>query len=78
MTRLAMSTLLKGLNAKPFLNLPAHRFIWGYDDSLYALAKGVMSYQKKLPFERFGILAAVSCYNFDKESYQQLITNSES
>lgn len=57
MTRLAMSTLLKGLNAKPFLNLPAHRFIWGYDDSLYALAKGVMSYHKKMPFERFGILA---------------------
>ncbi|KAF2880151.1 hypothetical protein ILUMI_26014 [Ignelater luminosus] len=58
MTRLAMSTLLKGLNAKPFLNLPAHRFIWGYDDSLYALAKGVMSYQKKFPFEKFGILAS--------------------
>jgi len=58
MTRLAMSTLLKGLNAKPFLNLPAHRFIWGYDDSLYNLAKGVLSFHKKLPFERFGILAA--------------------
>lgn len=55
-----MSTILSGLNSKPFLNLPAHRFIWGYDDNFYELAKGVLSLQHDVPFEKFGILTSVS------------------
>lgn len=61
LTRLSMSTLLKSLNAKPFIRLPAHRFIWGYDDNLYNLAKGVMAFTRDGPTsEKFGILANVS------------------
>lgn len=60
-TRLSMSTLLKSLNAKPFIRLPAHRFIWGYDDNLYNLAKGVLAFTGDTPSaDKFGILANVS------------------
>ncbi|KAF5276711.1 hypothetical protein FQR65_LT16238 [Abscondita terminalis] len=56
-TRVAMSTLLKGLRSKPFLDLEIDRFLWGYDDTLFTLAKSVLSFQKKLPFDRIGLLA---------------------
>lgn len=58
MTRLTLATVLKGLDAKPFLKLPAHRFIWGYEDSFFTLVKNVLSFQhEQLPFEKFGLLA---------------------
>lgn len=55
LTRVAMSALFRGINARPFRKIPADSFIFGYDDSLYSLAKNVLS--KNLPFEKFGVLA---------------------
>ncbi|RZC37476.1 scavenger receptor protein [Asbolus verrucosus] len=57
-TRLGVSGLLKSLNAKPFLSLPAHRFIVGYEDNLYSLAKSFMKFQNKKPYEHFGLVAS--------------------
>lgn len=57
LTRMAMSGLFRSLNAHPFVTLPIDRFVFGYDDDLYNLAKGVLALTKPLPFEKFGLLA---------------------
>lgn len=62
LTRFSMSTLFTSLNAQPFINLPAHRFMWGYDDNLYELAKGVLALRNESPLEKFGIMANVSSF----------------
>lgn len=62
LTRFSMSTLFTTLNAQPFINLPAHRFMWGYDDNLYELAKGVLALRNESPLDKFGIMANVSCF----------------
>lgn len=59
LTRFSMSTLFRTLNAQPFINLPAHRFMWGYDDNLYELAKGVLALRNESPLDKFGIMANV-------------------
>lgn len=58
--RTGFNLLLSSLDSKPFLKLPAQRFIWGYDDNFFSLAKGVMSLVKEMPYDKFGILAHVS------------------
>lgn len=49
--------------------LPAHSFIWGYDDPLIEASK---TFFKKLPFDKFGMLATVSriscCYFYGSEA----------
>lgn len=60
LTRLSVSTLFTSLNARPFIQLPAHRFMWGYDDNLYELAKGVLALRNESPLDKFGIMANVS------------------
>ncbi|XP_072948493.1 lysosome membrane protein 2-like [Epargyreus clarus] len=39
-----------------FIELPVHRFLWGYDDDIIDLAKPFLSLQGKLNFEKFGLL----------------------
>lgn len=58
LTRLSMSTLLRTLGSKPFINLPAHRFIWGYDDNLFSLAKSIL--RREFPYDKIGIMTNVS------------------
>lgn len=59
-TKAAFGSFLKTLNAEAFLNLPAQRFIWGYDDDFFSLAKAFMSLKKPMPYDKFGLLAHVS------------------
>ncbi|EFA05669.1 scavenger receptor protein [Tribolium castaneum] len=58
LTRVGISSLLNSLNAKPFLSLPAHRFIIGYEDNLYALSKSYMKFQNQKPYEHFGLVSS--------------------
>ncbi|KAK5638451.1 hypothetical protein RI129_012746 [Pyrocoelia pectoralis] len=56
--RLMISGVFEQLDAKPFINVPVDKLIWGYDDVFYSVVKSVMSFYKTLPFEKFGILAS--------------------
>ncbi|XP_075988804.1 lysosome membrane protein 2-like [Anticarsia gemmatalis] len=40
----------------PFISLPVHRFLWGYDDTIINIAKPFLSFQGQLNFEKFGLL----------------------
>ncbi|XP_063632608.1 scavenger receptor class B member 1-like [Cydia splendana] len=40
-----------------FIELPVHRFLWGYDDSIINTAKTYLSLQGQLKFTNFGLLA---------------------
>lgn len=59
-----MSALFTSLNAQPFISLAAHRFMWGYDDNLYQLAKGVLALRNESPLDKFGIMANVCVFLF--------------
>lgn len=60
-TKLSLSALFTSINSEAFINVPAHRFMWGYDDHLYELAKGILALRNESPLEKFGIMANV-CY----------------
>jgi hypothetical protein len=60
--RVGLSGLLNSLNAKPFLTMPAHRFIIGYEDNLYSLSKSYMKFRNQKPLERFGLMSGVSSH----------------
>ncbi|GJQ75366.1 hypothetical protein Trydic_g23543 [Trypoxylus dichotomus] len=53
----ASMTLGGFMSKKPFMKLPAYRYIWGYDDSVYALAKGFMSLQSSNMHEQIGLMS---------------------
>lgn len=57
MAQVTLTAFLTTLNAKPFVKRPASGFIWGYDDPLFNYAKPLLSLQKEIPFDQFGILA---------------------
>lgn len=59
-TRWGLNRLIKELKAPPFKVLPAHRFLWGYDDSFISLAKGVMALKNDFSMDKFGLIALVS------------------
>lgn len=54
--RLMLSSVIHQLDAKPFIKVPVDKFIWGYDDVFYSVVKDVVSFYRKLPLEKFGIL----------------------
>ncbi|KAI8433328.1 hypothetical protein MSG28_015373 [Choristoneura fumiferana] len=60
-------TLNQALNwanhPEAFLELPVHRFLWGYDDSIINSAKPILSIQGQLKFEKFGLL--VTCVSIE-------------
>ncbi|XP_018328053.1 scavenger receptor class B member 1-like [Agrilus planipennis] len=58
MVRLSLATVFNGIGVRPFINLPAHKFIWGYEDILYTLAKTVMPLEDDVPVGNFGLMMA--------------------
>ncbi|CAB3257490.1 unnamed protein product [Arctia plantaginis] len=40
----------------PFVSLPVHRFLWGYEDSIMNVAKAYLSFKGQLKFDNFGLL----------------------
>ncbi|XP_045466112.1 scavenger receptor class B member 1-like [Harmonia axyridis] len=56
-TRFTVSSGLNGLNSKAFLNLPADRYIMGYDDRLYTLSKTIMIFQDKKLVDKLGLFS---------------------
>jgi len=58
--RLVVSTVLKSLHERPFINETVGGFLWGYDTKLFDIAKPFMMFQRDIPFDKFGLLAIVS------------------
>lgn len=50
----AVSTILDVLKMQPFTVHTVREYIWGYDDPLLKLAKGVLPAEKRFPYEQFG------------------------
>jgi scavenger receptor class B, member 1 len=55
---LAMTTLVKSLNARSFLNLTVYDYMWGYDDNLVRLANNILP--NFITFDKLGFLDRVS------------------
>ncbi|XP_058800770.1 lysosome membrane protein 2-like isoform X3 [Phymastichus coffea] len=55
--QLSLTAVLSTIRSKPFLKLPVHSYLWGYDDELFRLAKPLISWQQNIPYDNFGILA---------------------
>jgi hypothetical protein len=53
---LAMST---GMDIQQFVRITAHDFFWGYDDTLFDMARTYSSLTQELPYKKFGILVKV-------------------
>ena len=64
MAQVTLTAFLSTLRAKTFVKVPAGGFLWGYDDELFNYAKPLISLQQQIPFEKFGILAFVSNFNY--------------
>jgi len=50
----AVGTILEVLKMQPFVQHSVKELMWGYDDPLIKLAKGVMPQDKRFPFDSFG------------------------
>ncbi|KAJ8932387.1 hypothetical protein NQ314_014698 [Rhamnusium bicolor] len=59
-TRLGFSSILNGLDEKPFVKLPADSFILGYDDDLFDISRSLAKLEDKPTPEKFGLLATKS------------------
>lgn len=58
--RFSLSTVLSTLQEKPFINVTAGGYSWGYDNPLFEMAKPLLMFQQDIPFDKFGLLAMVS------------------
>lgn len=61
LTRLALSSMLNVLNQETFTVRSVQEFMWGYNDSLFRLAKDVMPPENVVPHDLFGLFVGVSC-----------------
>lgn len=56
--QLTLQSLLNfAKNHDAFLELPVHRFLWGYDDTIIDTAKIFLKWSGEMKFDKFGLLA---------------------
>lgn len=60
LARWTLNNFIKNLNSNMFKTLPAHRFLWGYEDQLVTLAKGALALKSDFSVDNFGLIALVS------------------
>ena len=60
-SRLALSSMLNVLNQETFSVHTVKEMLWGYNDTLFKLAKDVMPPEQVLPHDMFGLFVGVSC-----------------
>ena len=60
LTRLAMSSMLNVLNQETITTKSVKDLLWGYEDSLFKLAKDVMPPENVVPHDKFGLFVGVS------------------
>ena len=59
-TRLALGSMLGVLNQETFTVRSVGELMWGYNDSLFRLAKDVMPPENVVPHDLFGLFVGVS------------------
>jgi hypothetical protein len=57
--QLPLASLVGGLNVSPFKQVTVQEMLWGYEDSLYEMAKPLMNLVKEVP-DKLGLLVGVS------------------
>ena len=55
--KVALGSMLEILKQTPFVELTVSDILWGYENSLIQLAKGIFPEDKAYPFEKFGLFA---------------------
>jgi hypothetical protein len=60
LAQLAFLAVSTGMDIQQFVRISAQDFFWGYDDTLFNLARTYSSLTKELPYKKFGILMKVS------------------
>lgn len=71
LTRLALSSMLNVLNQETITVKSVRDLLWGYEDSLFKLAKDVMPPENVVPHDKFGLFVGVSialCNNYSLSS----------
>ncbi|XP_046404198.1 scavenger receptor class B member 1-like [Ischnura elegans] len=66
--RMGLATILKTMKVEPFMKMRVGDFFWGYDDPLFNLARNVVPSFSDVPFEDFGLMAAISGVSRDRVS----------
>lgn len=74
LTRLALGSMLGVLNQETFTVRSVRDLMWGYNDSLFKLAKDVMPPENVVPHDLFGLFVGVSDKLDKKEKKQRLMT----
>jgi hypothetical protein len=59
LAQLAFLAVSTGLDTQQFARISAHEFLWGYEDSLFNMARTYSSLTQELPYKKFGILVKV-------------------
>jgi hypothetical protein len=59
LAQLAFLAVTSGMETRQFVRITAHDFLWGYDDTLFSLARTYSSFTDELPYKKFGLLAQV-------------------
>ncbi|KAK7866496.1 hypothetical protein R5R35_014360 [Gryllus longicercus] len=54
--RLSLATLLRSINARPFVRVSVNELLWGYDDPLFSMARTVLALKQQPPTRKFGLL----------------------
>lgn len=71
LTRLALGSMLGVLNQETFTVRSVRDLMWGYNDSLFKLAKDVMPPENVVPHDLFGLFVGV-CFIF---FFLKILTN---
>lgn len=64
--QMGVTVFLATVRAKPFIKVSAGEFLWGYDDNIFKMGKSLQLFKRKVPFEKFGILAFKNGLNGDR------------
>jgi len=59
-TRLATGSLFGVLNQETFIKKTVKELLWGYNDTLIAIAKDMMPPDRVIPHDKFGFFVGVS------------------
>ena len=52
--------MLELLSQEVFVELTVKEILWGYENPLIELAKGIFPPEKQFPFDKFGLFVGVS------------------
>jgi hypothetical protein len=60
LAQIAFLAMSAGMDMQQFVRITAHDFFWGYDDTLFNMARTYSSLTQELPYKKFGILVQVT------------------